>query len=107
MRYQPLYRWQMTKLDANDEPSQFDWLGSDGDTTIGRIRKEFGGPTRGLWQWSGHGPVRIPTRPLPHQGYCKTAREAVEMVETYYHRLMRENGRRGSADRDGSGSLAY
>lgn len=65
---------------------------------IGRIRLELGGPMNGKWQWSGQGPVRIPRRILPQQGYCDTAREASRMVEEYYHALMRHNGRRGSKD---------
>ena len=98
MAYIPLYHWHHTQIDANDPPSDLDWCGVDRDYFIGRVRKEIGGPMNGKWQWSGQGPVRIRQRILPHQGYCDTARQAVERVEDYCHRLMRHNGLRGTKD---------
>lgn len=70
----------------------------DGEITIGRIRFKSHGATANMWQWSGHGGKVAKRRLLPHQGYCKTAREASHMVEDYYHGLMRHNGLRGSKD---------
>lgn len=98
--YRPLYPWQPTwpgETGLDGKPLQ-DFVGIDRGEHIGRIRLEIGGPMGGKWQWSGQGPVRIPKRILPHQGYCATAREASRMVEDYYHRLMWHNGLRGSED---------
>ncbi|WP_077961622.1 hypothetical protein [Ensifer adhaerens] len=83
--YQPRYQWRRTELDANDPPTDFDWLGFDGIGYIGRIRKEAGGPTAGRWNWAGSVPRTFKgSPPTPNQGYCDTAREATEMVETYW-----------------------
>lgn len=99
--YKPLYSWQETwpqDRDRDGKPLR-DYIGQDGDITVGRIRYEDTGPMRGKWQWNGQGPIRIPQRILPQQGYCDTAREASRLVKEYYHALMRHNGRRGSKDR--------
>lgn len=96
-KYQPLYQWRRTQIDEHDVPTDEDWCGYDGDVGIGRIRLEHGGPKDGQWQWSGHGP-HVRQRILPHQGFAAEGREAMRMVEEYYHRLMRHNGLRGSRD---------
>lgn len=100
--YKPLYRWQETWPQDRDRDGNRlrDYVGRDGDITVGRIRFEDAGPMKGKWQWNGGGPIyglRV-GRLLPQQGYCETAREASRMVEEYYHRLMRHNGKRGSKD---------
>lgn len=83
--YQPKYQWRRTELDANDPPTDFDWLGFDGIGYIGRIRKELAGPTTGRWQWTGSVPRTFKgSPPRPNQGYCDTAREATEKVEIYW-----------------------
>ncbi|RWX08529.1 hypothetical protein EHI42_28325 [Rhizobium hidalgonense] len=92
--YQPLYKWRGTKIDEIGQPTDLDWLGYDGATIIGRIWMESDGPKRGQWQWVGLGP---PVRPrlTPHHGFEAEPREAMRKVEEYYHRLMRNNERRG------------
>ncbi len=52
-KYQPKYQWRRTQIDASDPPTDYDWTGYDGETALGRIRKEMHGPTKGKWQWSG------------------------------------------------------
>lgn len=42
--YQPQYDWFMSKLDEQDVPTKYDWIGLDGPIGIGRIRKELNGP---------------------------------------------------------------
>lgn len=70
-----LYQWRRTELDANDLPTDFDWLGFDGIGYIGRIRKETGAPTVGRWHWAGSAPRTFRrTSPSPNQGCCDTAR---------------------------------
>ncbi|PDV90415.1 hypothetical protein CO652_00600 [Rhizobium sp. H4] len=96
-KYHPLYKWRGTKIDESDQPTDLDWLGYDGQTIIGRIRMESGGPQNGMWQWSGLGP-RVHQRLTPQQGFEAELREAIRKVEEYYHRLMRLNGMRGSKD---------
>jgi hypothetical protein len=98
MTYQPIYTWRRTKLDEHDVPTDEDWMGWDGDVPIGRITKQPHGLKKDQWMWSGHGP-RVRERVLPHQGYEAEGREAMRMVEEYYHRLMRHNGLRGSHDK--------
>jgi len=96
--YLPLYKWQPTWPDPGDADSwKTDFIGLDGEITIGRIRFEPMGLKKNTWMWSGHGP-RVRERLTPHQGYAPTAREASRMVEDYYHRLMRHNKMRGSKD---------
>lgn len=73
--------------------------GYDGVIPVGSVQAITGGPMRGKWMWSGHGP-HVRERILPHQGYMPTGREACQMAEDYYHRLMRHNGKRGSRDFD-------
>ncbi|RFB88855.1 hypothetical protein B5K11_25790 [Rhizobium leguminosarum bv. trifolii] len=97
IRYQPLYTWRGTKIDENDDPTDLDWLGYDGEIIIGRIRMESGGPKNGQWRWSGLGP-HVRQRLTPQQGFEDEPRGAMRMVEEYYHRLMRNNGARGSKD---------
>lgn len=95
--YQPLYKWRRTQIDESDPPSDDDWMGWDGDVPLGRITKQLHGLMRDRWMWSAHGPLTR-RRLLPHQGYEANGREAMRMVEDYYHRLMRYNGKRGSRD---------
>lgn len=86
------YKWRVTWPNPEDADShKTDFCGWDGEIRIGRIRLESGGPVKGLWQWSGQGPI-VRQRLLPHQGYEETARKAARMVEDYYDRLMAHNG---------------
>ncbi|WP_026283340.1 hypothetical protein [Rhizobium sp. 2MFCol3.1] len=94
-RYQPLYHWRRTKLDENDEPRDSDWSGYDGEIGIGRIQLQEHGPTKGKWHWAAHGP-HVRHRHTPHTGYEAEGREAMRMVEEYYHALMAANGLKGS-----------
>jgi len=96
-RYQLLYTWRGTKIDENDDPTDLDWLGYDGEIIIGRIRMESGGPNNGQWRWSGLGP-HVHQRLTPQQGFEAEPRKAMRKVEEYYHMLMRNNGARGSKD---------
>lgn len=84
--YQPRYQWKRTQIDENDPPTELDWCGFDGDTYIGRIRKETAGPTKGLWHWAGSLPRTFRGRrpPTPNSGYCDTARQATQKVEEYW-----------------------
>lgn len=96
-RYQPLYKWRGTKIDENDDPTDLDWLGYDGEIIIGRIRMESAGPKNGQWRWSGLGPP-VRQRLMPQQGSEAEPSKAMRKVEEYYHMLMRNNGARGSKD---------
>lgn len=90
-RYRPKFKWRMTQLDANDPPTEFDWIGYDGDGAIGRIRKEMHGPTKGKWQWAGWSPRTYKgSPPLPNTGFVATARIAAQMCEEYWERCKRE-----------------
>jgi hypothetical protein len=85
--YQPLYLWRRTSLDANDPPTDLDWIGVDGTAYIGRIRKEIAGPTQGKWQWAGSWPrSHVGSPPTPNTGYVDTARIATQMVEEHWQR---------------------
>lgn len=88
------YRWRKTWPEEGDRDSwQTDFMGWDGGVPVGRIGFEAMGLKKNTWQWSGHGPQRLPKgRLLPHQGYCDTAREAAAALEDYYHRLLAYNG---------------
>ena len=88
------FRWRKTWPDEGDRDSwETDFMGWDGDVPVGRIRLETANLKKGFWQWSGHGPKKLPKgRLLPHQGFEPTARQAAAMVEDYYDRLLRHNG---------------
>lgn len=91
--YQPKYKWRVTWPDPSDADSHTtDFCGWDGDVCIGRIRFEPQGLKKNMWQWSGHGPKKLPKgRLTPHQGYEDTARNASAKVEDYYERLLAHN----------------
>jgi hypothetical protein len=84
-QYQPKYTWRRTSLDANDPPTDLDWIGLDGTDYLGRIRKELHGPTKGQWHWAGSWPRTYKGKPpTPNSGYAATAREATRMVEEHW-----------------------
>ncbi len=95
-RYQPLYRWRRTQIDENDPPDDDDWSGYDGEVCIGRIQKQLHGPMKGKWMWTGGRIPHAPKRLLPHIGYIEGGREAMRIVEEWYHRQLALNGARGS-----------
>jgi hypothetical protein len=82
------YKWRKTWPDPADAASwQIDFSGYDGTVPIGRIRKETFSPKKDFWQWSGQGGPKAWPRPMPQQGYCRTAREAAAKCEEYYDQL--------------------
>jgi hypothetical protein len=88
-RYEPKYTWKRTQIDERDPPTDYDWQGFDGVSYIGRIRKEFGGPTNGKWHWAGSYPrTHMGRPPAWNAGHCDTAREATQKVEEYWERCL-------------------
>jgi hypothetical protein len=86
-KYQPKYTWKRTQIDANDPPTDYDWIGYDGVGAVGRIRKEMNGPTKGKWQWAGWYPRDFKgSPPTPNTGWADTARIATQMCEEYWDR---------------------
>lgn len=87
---EPKYRWARTQIDANDPPTDLDWMGYDGPAQIGRIRKEVNGPTKGKWQWAGWYPhSHKGSPPTPNSGYVETARAAALEVEKFWELCQR------------------
>ncbi|WP_025593151.1 hypothetical protein [Agrobacterium tumefaciens] len=85
--YQPKYTWKRTQIDEKDPPTDFDWIGYDGDGAVGRIRKEMQGPTKGKWQWAGWYPRTFKgSPPTPNTGWVDTARIATQKCEEYWDR---------------------
>lgn len=85
--YQPKYVWKRTQIDANDPPTDYDWIGYDGVGAVRRIRKEMQGPTKGKWQWAGWYPRDFKgSPPTPTTGWVDTARIATQMCEEYWDR---------------------
>lgn len=85
--YQPKYDWRRTQLDANDPPTDSDWIGYDGDGAVGRVRKEMHGTTKGTWHWAGWYPRTFKgTPPTPNAGYSGSCRLAMQKCEEYWDR---------------------
>ncbi len=84
-QYQPKYTWKRTQIDEKDPPTDFDWIGYDGDGAVGRVRKEQHGPTKGKWQWAGWTPRRFKGTPItPNLGYVASCRLAMQQCEQYW-----------------------
>ena len=86
-RYKPKYTWKRTQIDEADPPTDFDWIGYEGEGAVGRVRKEMHGPTKGRWLWAGWYPRTFKgTPPTPNTGYADTCRLAMQKCEEYWDR---------------------
>ncbi len=92
--YQKKYRWRRTQLDANDPPTDFDFIGFDGDQSFARIQFDRTSHMKiGLWKWNS---IHIPwvrRHILPHNGWGENALDAARLAEEHYDRLKELHGR--------------